>query len=104
MTPFVKVQPRDPQTGKPLRQRYRETREYGGMVRRMIKAYGARVAGGDIEALRGLVDLRGELDTQIQTAVEALRTETDEHPPYSWTQIGEVLGMSKQGAFQRFGR
>ena len=43
-----------------------ETDKYGRFVRRIMRAYGRRVADLDIEGLKGLVDLRTELDDQIK--------------------------------------
>jgi hypothetical protein len=74
------------------------------MVRRMVRAYGRRVAAGDIEALEGLVALRADLDAQIAQAAAALHDGTDDHPGYSWTEIGRVLGITRQSARERFGR
>lgn len=82
---------------------YRETPEFGAMVRRMVKAYGARVAAGDIESLADLVALRADVDRHISVAAAALHADTDEHPGYSWTEIAQVLGISRQAARQRFG-
>lgn len=79
--------------------RIRETGEYGAMVRRMIRAYGRRVADRDVEALAGLAALRTDLDAAVQLAVDGLR-ETG----YSWGDIARVLGTSRQGAQQRYGR
>lgn len=79
--------------------RIRETGEYGAMVRRMVRAYGRRVADKDVEELAGLVALRTELDAAVQVAVDGLRASD-----YSWGDIARVLGTSRQGAQQRYGR
>ncbi len=76
----------------------RSTFEFDAFVRRCLKAYAARVATGDIEALRTLATLTEEVDATITLAVIGLR----EHH-YSWEAIGEALGMSRQGAQQRYG-
>ena len=75
-----------------------ETDKYGRFVRRIMRAYGRRVADLDIEGLKGLVDLRTELDDQIRTSAQLLQAQG-----YSWAEIGRVLGVSKQAAQQRFG-
>lgn len=73
---------------------------YGGMVRRVLKAYGRRVGAGDIAALPELVALEAELAATIEDAVRQLRAEPF---CYSWTQIGDVLGVSRQAALKRWG-
>lgn len=75
-----------------------ETDKYGSFVRRIMRAYGRRVADLDIEGLRGLADLRAELDAQITESAQTLQAQG-----YSWAEIGRVLGVSKQAAQQRFG-
>lgn len=83
---------------------YRETPEFGAMVRRMVKAYGARVAAGDIESLAQLVELRADVDRHIADAAAALHQDHGDRPGYSWTDIARVLGITRQAARQRFGR
>ena len=75
-----------------------EADKFGAFVRRVIRAYGRRVADRDIEALAGLAQLRRDIDDQLQLAVDQLRAQG-----YSWSDIGNQLGISKQGASQRFG-
>lgn len=76
-----------------------ETAAYAGFVHRILKAYGRRVGGGDIGALREMVELRAELDAQLAEAVGRLRSE-----PwcYSWAQIADELGMTRQAAQKRW--
>jgi len=76
-----------------------EADKYGAFVRRIMRAYGRRVADRDIEGLKGLATLRTELDAQIAETAQALQTQG-----YSWAEIGRVLGVSKQAAQQRFGK
>ncbi len=76
-----------------------ENDKYGKFVRRIMRAYGKRVADLDIEGLKGLVDLRTELDAQIKESAQTLQAQG-----YSWAEIGRVLGVSKQAAQQRFGK
>ncbi len=76
-----------------------ESDKYGRFVRRIMRAYGRRVADLDIEGLKGLVDLRSELDAQIKESAQQLQAQG-----YSWAEIGRVLGVSKQAAQQRFGK
>ena len=72
--------------------------EIPGLVleRRVIE--GDRVAVGDVEALRDLVALSANLDDAIGEAVVGLRAFG-----YSWAEIGQRLGISKQAAQQRWG-
>ena len=62
-----------------------------------MRAYGRRVGAGDVEALASMVSLAGELETAIQEAVIGLR-----QFGYSWTEIGDRLGISRQAARQRW--
>jgi hypothetical protein len=75
-----------------------ENDEYAAFIRRVIAAYSRRVAAGDVEALRDLAALSDQLDTAITDAVTGLR-----RFGYSWTEIGNRLGISKQAAHQRWG-
>lgn len=76
-----------------------ESDEFGAFTRRILRAYGRRVADRDIEALAGLVELRGEVDAAIDTAVDGLVA-----AGYSYTDIGRTLGISRQAAQQRHAR
>jgi hypothetical protein len=53
-----------------------------------------------IAALPELVALETELAAAIEDAVRQLRAEPF---CYSWTQIGDVLGVSRQAALKRWG-
>jgi hypothetical protein len=75
-----------------------ENDEFAAFVRRAIRAHGRRVAAGDVEALRELLALAGELDTATDNAVEGLRD-----CGYSWAEIAARIGVSKQAAFKRWG-
>jgi hypothetical protein len=76
-----------------------EADEFGAFARRILRAYSRRVADRDIDGLRGLVELRAEIDRAIGVAVDGLHGN-----PYSWTEIGSVLGITRQAAQQRFTR
>lgn len=75
-----------------------EADKFGAFVRRVVRAYGRRVSDRDIEALTGLVQLRDEVDRAIVDAVRGLHGN-----PYSWTDIGRALGITRQAAQMRFG-
>lgn len=76
-----------------------EADQFGSFVRRIVRAYARRVGDRDIEALTGLAALRDEVDQAIRDAVDNLHGD-----PYSWTDIGRALGISRQAAQMRFGR
>ncbi len=90
-----------PVTGKPVKERkVVEMPEWFGFMRRMVRATSRRVADRDIEALAGLQMLRDEIDAEMQRAVDQLRS--PEGGGYSYTDIGRVLGVTRQAAQQRF--
>ncbi|MER7893567.1 hypothetical protein ABTX15_27505 [Micromonospora sp. NPDC094482] len=83
------------------RQRRRDVVEndaFAAFARRIIRAHGRRVAAGDVEALGDLVALSAAIDDAIGDAVIGLRAFG-----YSWSEIGQRLGISKQAAQQRWG-
>lgn len=74
-----------------------ENDEYAQFMRRAIRAYARRVASGDIEAVAAMTALSGELDDAIREAIAGLH-----RSGYSWTEIAARLGVSRQGARQRW--
>lgn len=76
-----------------------EADQFGAFVRRIIRAYGRRVADRDIEGLAGLVAARADLDDAIGAAVAGLVA-----TGYSWADIGRVLGITRQAAQQQHAR
>lgn len=81
--------------------RYRETSELAGAARRMMRAVADRAAS-DVDALPLLAGLRDDLDVEIRRAVDGARDATRHAHPYSWTDVGRVLGITRQAAQQRF--
>ena len=77
--------------------RRRRCVENGEFIRRILRAYSRRVADGDIEALSLMTGLANEMDDAIAQAVKGLRAQG-----YSWTEIGDRLGISRQAARQRW--
>ena len=75
-----------------------ENDEYATFIRRIIRAFAKRVATGDVEALRDMVALSTLLDDAIGDAVKGLRAHG-----YSWAEIADRLGISRQAAHQRWG-
>ena len=76
-----------------------ETIEYLGAARRFIRGAGKRVAHCDEPELIALAALHTEVDQALNVAVAGWR-----EMGRSWTDVGRALGISRQGAFQRFGR
>lgn len=85
--------------GRLTAKRERETPEYAGMVRRIIRAHGRRVAGADPEDLAQLVAIRAELDHAIAVAIQGQRRNG-----FSWADIGRGLGVTRQAAQMTWGR
>lgn len=74
-----------------------ENPEYAAFIRRTLGAYARRVAAGDVEALPELVGLADCLEDTIRIAVNGLRVSG-----YSWTEIADRLGTTRQAAHQRW--
>jgi hypothetical protein len=77
-----------------------ETDKFDAFARRILRAYGRRVAAGDIEALTSLVDLSAEIDAVTRLAVTGLHNKPYS---YSWSEIADRLGTSRQAAQMRYG-
>ena len=71
--------------------------DYLGMLRRMIRAAGRRVAAADEDELAELVRLRAELDAALEVAARGQNA-----AGRSWAFIGEAVGISKQAAMKRW--
>jgi hypothetical protein len=80
------------------RRRLVENDEYAAFVRRILRAYARRVAGGDVEAMLTMTEVAGEFGTLIQQAAQGLHT-----CGYTWADIGSRLGITRQAAQQRWG-
>ncbi len=75
-----------------------ENDAFDAFARRILHAYARRVATGDVEALRQLVSLTSEVDAVSRLAVAGLR-----EFGYSWGEIADRLGVSRQAAQMRYG-
>jgi len=75
-----------------------ENDEYAAFLGRVLRAYTRRVAAGDVEALTLMLGLSDQIDTAIAQAVTGLRGYG-----YSWAEIGNRLGITRQAAQQRWG-
>lgn len=73
--------------------------EFAGFSRRIVRAYGRRVAAADPAALAELLTLRESIDAAIGEAVAGLRA-----AGFSWADVAAETGMSRQAAQQRWGR
>jgi hypothetical protein len=95
---------RDPRSdvNRPLTPKRRkpaaENDQYAAFARRVIAAYSRRIAAGDIDAITEMARLADDLDAAIRCAVTGLRSRG-----YSWAEIGTRLGVTRQGAQQRWG-
>jgi hypothetical protein len=89
-------------TPKPRKRTRREVEnaQFDAFVRRILRAYARRVANGDVEALRSLAALSSEVDAVTRFAVASLRQKPYS---YSWSEIGDRLGTSRQAAQMRYG-
>ena len=77
--------------------RYVESIDFLAMVRRIVRAAGARVGQSDVDELRALVAIRADLDAAIVEAVRGLR-----NAGYTWESIGAELGITRQAALMYF--
>lgn len=74
-----------------------ENTEYAKFTARIMRAF-ARRAGGDVDLLPALRDVQVQIDDLMRTAVARCRTEG-----YSWAEIAQRLGTTRQAAQQRYG-
>lgn len=77
----------------------RDVLEYAAMMRRMVRAYGRRVADADPEDLADLLALHAAIEEAVTEAVTGQRA-----AGFSWGQIAHGLGVSRQAAHERFAR
>jgi hypothetical protein len=75
--------------------RYVEAIDFLAMVRRIVRAAGARVGTADVDELQVLVAIRIDLNSAIVEAVRRLRA-----AGYTWEAIGDVLGLTRQAALK----
>ena len=88
----------DPEPVAPTR-RPVDNDDYAAFAARIIAAQARRVAKGDIDAVADMARLADELDYRTRVAIHGLLDKG-----YSWTDVGRALGISRQGARQRWMR
>lgn len=76
-----------------------EDQPFIAFARRIINAAGRRVGAGNVDALPLLIDLHRHLDTVICTAARQLNADDD---GYSWEEIADRVGVTRQTAFERW--
>jgi DNA-directed RNA polymerase specialized sigma24 family protein len=79
------------------RKRRIENDEYAAFARRVLRAYGRRIATGDIDAITELSALSEEVESALGSAVLGLRL-----LGYSWAEIGKRLGVTRQAVHERW--
>jgi len=72
--------------------------EYIAFLRRIVRSTGKRVSAADVEQLQELIEVRRQLDSAIAVAVEGLRASG-----FTWDEIGNATGTSRQAAHQKWG-
>lgn len=80
------------------RKREYEAPDMGAMMGRLLRAMARRAADGDLEALSVLQKIQSDLDAARVAAAQGAHAFG-----YSWTQIGNELGTSRQNARQTYG-
>jgi AraC-like DNA-binding protein len=86
-------------------QRRHEAPDIGSMIRRMVRALVRRAAEGDTEALEQLAMLETELPVAVAAAGRLMHhgTAMPGEQFYSYGELAQVLGISRQAARMRFG-
>lgn len=83
---------------RPRRARkWREAPELEAFLKRMARALTRRAAEGDLEALSALHGAAQAVDDAMGQAARELHGFG-----YSWTEIGREVGLTRQGARQRW--
>lgn len=80
----------------------RESEDLEAMVRRMQRALVRRAAAGDTTALEALARL--ERTAALATTVALSRAHTSGGGFYSWGDLADVTGSTRQAVQQRVGR
>lgn len=78
--------------------KHRESPDIEAFINRMFRALVKRAEDGDLEAVEALANLALLASTAANSAGAAAWRNG-----YSYTQIGDALGITRQAARQRFG-
>jgi hypothetical protein len=72
----------------------------------MCRALARRASEGDGSAIEALADVGCAADRALHEAVTGYRAFQPAHnaPRYSWTDVGNLLGITRQSAQERFGK
>lgn len=89
--------PQRPPARAPKRRALVENDQFLAFTRRILRAAGRRIAGGDVESLRDLAQLSRDVDDALAVAVAGLRRHG-----YSWGEIADRLGVSRQACHKRW--
>lgn len=82
-----------------MARREREAPEIGAACQRLLAALARRAEGGELEALEQLSLMESAVQQYLALGVRGYRAGHG----FSWTDVGRVLGISRQAAQQRFG-
>lgn len=75
-----------------------ETMDYAKFVRRVVRRYGERLSEADYPDLADAIVILEELREAVAVGCRAQAERT------SWASVATGLGVTRQGAWQRFGR
>lgn len=84
--------------------REREAPEVGAMALRVIRALVRRAEAGDWEALEQLQVIADVSGNSVGEALTRMHGDHSDGAPavtYSWAQLGDVLGMTRQSAQEK---
>lgn len=73
--------------------------DFAAFTLRIMRAYGKRIADGDIEMLTALVNLQAEVET---LTTECVRQLVSEDGGYSWADVAKRLGMARGNAHRKY--
>lgn len=79
-----------------------ETQDFANMMGRMLRAWGQRVENADTYDLAELVEFGVSYQAELTRVIRAGHERDPEG--WSWTRIGDELGISRQAARQRWMR
>jgi hypothetical protein len=79
------------------------TDEYARMMARLLRSYPKLAKAGELDttSLEHLAAIRSLVDDTIGEVVHALRSEAG--GSYSWSAVGDALGITRAAAFKKYG-